>query len=407
MKSIVATRSADTGIPVLDVDPYRDELLEDPRPLHETVRRSGPIVYFSRYGVYAMGRHRDVQPALRDWETYSSTGGSGIADIRRPDAWRQPSPIVEVDPPLHTRVRKALQKILSPGLIRQLRDQFTKTADTLLAELGAHGTFCGVNDLAEAYVATTFPAALGLKDSPGRRENLYLLGEWNFDGQGPANDRFLRTDARVAEIKDWYEASMKRTALLPGGIGEKIYQAADTGEIDQEIAPLLVRSFLRGGLDTTSSTISAALFYLASDPTQFALFREDPDRSRGAFEEAMRLETPIQAAARLTMRDVDIDGLRVPANSKIIMMLGCANRDPDFWVEPDRFDIERKTFGHLALGNGVHMCVGQMIARLEGECLLRAVAKHAKTLTLAGDPVRKLNNNLRSLRALPLAMIPS
>ena len=170
------------------------------------------------------------------------------------------------------------------------------------------------------------------------------------------------------------------------------------------MAPLLVRSFLRGGLDTTSSMISAALWYLAMDPAQWALLKADPIRIRTALDEAMRLETPIQNVCRQTMREVVIDGVTVPADTKILIMLGAANRDPEAWERPDAFDLTRQTMGQLALGAGVHMCIGQMIARLEGEAVLKAMIARVKTLELTGEPTRALNNNLRALKTLPLAV---
>ena len=390
--------------PVIDADPFADETLHEPFAMHRAVRDAGPVAYLGRYDVHVMGRHRDIMPVLRDWETFSSTGGSGLGDIRKPGAWRPGSPIVEVDPPDHTRVRTALQRILSPGQIRAWRESFEADADKLVAELVERGSFCGVDDLAETYVASTFPDALGLKWSPERRANLFLLGELNFDGQGPRNPRYEATQARADLIMDWQDESMRRESMLPGGFGEKVFQAADAGDIEPGIAPLLIRSFLRGGLDTTTSSISAALWYLARDDRQWALLREDPARARIALEEAMRLETPIQNVCRQTTRDVVIDGTQVPNDSKILILLASANRDPDYWERPDDYDITRSTLGHLALGTGVHMCIGQMIARLEGEAVLKAMAARVGTLALTGEPTRRLNNNLRSLATLPLAV---
>jgi cytochrome P450 len=387
---------------VIHVDPYSDEVLNEPHAMYEAVRAAGPVAFLSKYDVYVMGRHRDVGPVLKDWQTFSSTGGSGLADIRKPGAWRAGSPIVEVDPPQHTEVRTVLQKILSPALIRHWREEFEREADRLVGELVQRGTFDGVEDLSKTYVATTFPNALGLRWSPEQRTNLYLLGELNFDGQGPRNARYEATQARADLIADWYNDSMKRDAMVPGGFGEKIFLAADAGEVDATVAPLLVRSFLRGGLDSTSSAISAALWYLAKDPAQWALLRQNPAKVRTAFDEAMRLETPIQNVCRQTMREVEIDGVTIPDDSKILVLLGSANRDPEFWERPHVFDLNRQTLGHLALGVGVHMCIGQMIAKLEGEAVLKAVVNNISELSLDGAPTRCLNNNLRSLKTLPL-----
>lgn len=404
MSDLASADIAGRTAPALDIDPYADAVLESPFEMHAALRAAGPVGWLQQYGVYAMGRHKDIMPALKDWETFSSTGGSGLGDIRKPGAWRPGSPIVEVDPPQHTKVRTALQRILSPAVIRQWRQDFEAEAERLADEIVNQRSFCGVRDFSETFVATTFPAALGLADSPERRENLFLLGALNFDGQGPKNERYEATQRKADLIWDWYLDSMKREAMVPGGFGEKIFQAADAGEIEQEVAPLLVRSFLRGGLDTTSSMISAALWYLAKDPAQWQLLRDDPSRVRGALEEAMRLETPIQNVCRQTMREVEIDGVTVPFDSKILIILASANRDPERWENPDRFDVTRQTMGHLALGNGVHMCIGQMIARLEGEVLLKALVSRVSALELTGEPTRALNNNLRSLATLPLAV---
>jgi cytochrome P450 len=390
--------------PFIDIDPYSDETLANPFPMHVALRAAGPVARLSQYGVYVMGRYRDIFPLLKDWGTFSSAGGSGLGDIRKPGAWREPSPIVEVDPPQHTQVRTVVQRILSPALIRSWRSTFEQRAAVLVETLLEKRHFCGVHDLSEAFVADTFPTALGLRDSPNRRENLFLLGKLNFDGQGPRNARYEQTQRRADAIQDFFSESMKREALLEGGFGTKIYEAADAGEIERATAPLLIRSFLRGGLDTTASTISAALYHLAADPSQWRILREDPSKIRTAVDEAMRLETPIQNVCRQTTREVEIDGVRVENDAKILVILASANRDPERWENADAFDLNRQTMGHLGLGAGIHMCVGQMIAKLEAEALLKALAERVGRIQLDGEPTRELNNNLRSLATLPIAV---
>lgn len=392
-------------IPVLDIDPYDDAVLDSPFAMHDAVRRAGPVVFLRRYGVYAMGRHRDVGPILKDWRRFSSTSGSGIADIRDPGAWRAASPIVEVDPPDHTAVRTALQRILTPLVIRDWREAFRSRAESLIDSLVDAGPVDAVGDLAETFVADVFPTAIGWEDSPHRQERLFLLGALNFDGQGPRNARFLATAARTAEIADWNTAQMQRESLRPDGFGLRIYEAADRGEIAPEVAPLLIRSFLRGGLDTTAAMIAAAIRYLAAAPEQYEILRSDPAKVRVALDEAMRLETPIQTVCRLTMEDVDLgDGMVVPRNNKIIVLLAAANRDPAAWQDPDRFDLNRQTHAQLALGAGVHMCIGQMIARMEGELLLEALRERVRRITPCGPARQRLNNNLRSFDCVPVAL---
>ncbi|WP_339950505.1 cytochrome P450 [uncultured Albimonas sp.] len=399
------TSTRDHGAPVLDIDPYADAVLERPCETWKALREAGDVVWLPKYGVYCMGRHVTVRPMLKDWEAFSSTGGSGLGDIRKPDAWRPGSPIVEVDPPRHTHVRRVLQKILSPGTIRSWQETFDRIAqEKVAALLAAGGVIDGVKDFSEDFVAATFPDALGLKDGPERTENLYLLGELNFDGQGPFNERYRATQARADAIDDWFRWSMTRGAMVEGGFGAQIFEAADRGEIEPEVAPLLARSFVRGGLDTTAATISAALMHLAADPGQFERLRADETLVRGAFDEAMRMETPIPNVCRLTMREVQVGDALLEADAKVLMILACANRDETAFERPDAFDMTRDNRFSVALGEGVHRCIGQMIAKAEGEAALRAVARQVSAIEPAGVPVRRLNNNLRSLRSLPLRL---
>jgi hypothetical protein len=196
----------------------------------------------------------------------------------------------------------------------------------------------------------------------------------------------------------------QRDHLRPGGFGEQIYLAADAGEITHEQAPLLVRSLLGAGVDTTIAALGNALFALARHPREYAKLHADPSLARAAFEEALRWESTAQTFFRTTSHECDIAGVEVAANTKVLCMLAAANRDPRKWPDPNRYDIERRTGGHLGFGVGIHACVGQAIGRLEGEAMLTALAQRVKRIELNGAPVRRLNNTLRVLETLPLRL---
>ena len=115
----------------------------------------------------------------------------------------------------------------------------------------------------------------------------------------------------------------------------------------------------------------------------------------------------MQTFFRTTNADVTLADVVIPEGSKVLAMMAAGNRDPRQWREPERFDIERKTQGHLAFGVGIHGCVGQVVARLEGEVILTALAKRVKRLEPAGVPQRRLNNSLRALASLPLRLVPA
>ena len=392
-----------TQIPVIGTDPFTVETLTDPYPFFDTLREAGPVVWLERYGIYATGRHAETATVLSDWQHFTNSGGAGLADIRSPDNWRPASVILEVDPPQHTQVRAALQKILSPIVVRQWRERFTAHAESLADALVEKREFDGMHDAAEGFVLDVFPPAVGIRIPA---ENAQAIGDMNFNAIGPNNELTQAATARAQPYMKWYEDSLKREAILPGGFAELIHQAEDAGHLQPGFAANLTRSFLRGGMDTTISGIGAALLALARDPGQWALLRDDPAMARNVFEEAIRFQSPVQVMFRTTCEGAELGGIALKPNTKIAAFIGAANHDKRKWADADVFDLRRPPGGQLAFGHGAHLCIGQMIARLEAECLLSALARRVRSLTLAGEPAYRPINTLRILDRLPLRVEP-
>jgi cytochrome P450 len=390
---------------VLDIDPYTEENLLNPYAFQEALRETGPIVFLSQYDMYAVGRYAELQTVMSDYGRFTSTGGIAMSDIRKPGAWRSPSPISEVDPPEHRGARAPITRILSPKLLRTWREQFLAEAEIVADEVVARGEVDGVQDIAERYVLKVFPDVLGV-DLP--RENFLAIGEMNFNQQGPRNAIYQKSMALVEPILPLYERAFQREAAIPGGFAEKIFEAEADGELAAGTAPLQVRSFLRAGVDTTIAGIGHTLRQLARHPDQFAQLQADPRKIHGAFEEAIRMESPAANLFRTTVADTELSGVRLRGDVKVAMFMGAANRDPRKWMDPDTFDMNRQTAGnHVAFGNGAHVCLGQMIARMEAECLIGAIARRVKGLKLTGQPTYKPVNTLRTLERLPLRLIPN
>jgi cytochrome P450 len=273
----------------------------------------------------------------------------------------------------------------------------------MVSALVARGAFDGVADLAQAYPLRVFPDAVGL--SRDGRENLLTYGSMVFNAFGPRNRLFDASMAAAAPVRAWIADHCQREALTPGGLGAGIYEAVDAGEITDDEAALLVRSLLSAGIDTTTNALALALHALATWPDRWAALREDPGLARAAFEETLRHGSPVQTFFRTTTRDVEIDGTTIPDGSKVLLFLGAANRDPRHWPDPDHFDITRCAHGHVGFGTGIHACVGAVIARLQGEILLSALARQVRSLDLTGPAEPLLNNTLRGLTTLPLRVI--
>jgi cytochrome P450 len=403
--SALGSSSTASAVPHLDVDPFAIEFFADPFPTHEVLREAGPVVYLDKWNVYGVARYAEVHAVLNDPLTFCSSRGVGLSDFKKEKPWRPPSLILEADPTAHTRTRAVLSRVLSPSVMKQVRDGFTAAAEARVNALLDKRSFDAIEDLAEAYPLSVFPDALGLKAEG--REHLLPYASLVFNAFGPPNQ--LRQDAieRLAPHQAYIAEQCQRENLAPGGFGACIHARVDEGDISAAEAPLLVRSLLSAGLDTTVNGLGAAIYCLARFPDQWQLLRDNPALARNAFEEAVRFESPVQTFFRTTTREVELGGAPIGEGEKVLMFLGAANRDPRRWDTPDSYDINRRTSGHVGFGSGIHMCVGQLVARLEGEVMLQALARRVAKIEIAGEPKRRFNNTLRGLDSLPVTITPA
>lgn len=380
--------------PVIDIAPFSDEFRRDPEPAGERLQAAGPVVYLESHGVWGMARFAEVHAVLRDHGAFNSSGGAGLANFKKDKPWRPPSLLLEADPPDHTRVRRIVSRVMSPRVIESLRPEFERRADELAARVAARSEFDGVAELAQAYPLLVFPDAVGV--GPDGRENLIRYGSMVFNSFGPVNELFRQAMRDAAPVQRWIAEHTLRPALAPDGLGARLYEAA-----------LLVRSLLSAGVDTTAHALAWALHTFATHPAEWAEMRADPSLVRPAFEEVMRLASPVLTMFRTTSREVTVAGITIPADEKVLLFIAAANRDPREWPDPHRFDIHRRAAHHLSFGTGVHACVGAALARLEAEALFTALTRHVRTLGLAGPPRPRPNNSLNALAELPLRAVPA
>ena len=389
-----------TDLPTLQLDPFDEGFLADPFAHHGELRDAGPVVWLPKYQIYAMARFDEVQAALRDHETYCSSRGVGLADFSREEPFRAPSLLLETDPPLHSQTRKLMGKIVSLKALKELRPTWQAKAQQLVANLVARGRFDAATDLAEVFPMQVFPDTIGLMDEG--RDKLIEYATIVFNAFGPDNRILQASMEGKQDAIAWVEEACKRENLKPGGWGMAVYEAVDEAGMPPDYAPRLVRSFLTAGVDTTVNGIGHLMLALGQYPNEFAKLRADPKLATRAFEESLRWDSTVQTFFRTTTRDVDVGGTVIPQGSKVLLFLAAANRDPRKWDDADNFRIERPAGGHVGFGFGIHQCLGQMVARLEGELIATEFARQASSIRLTGQPVRRLNNTLWAISSLPV-----
>ncbi len=389
------------GVPVWDIDPYDEAILANPVPYYAELRTKGPFAYIPKYSILACGRHLETKEVFSDWQRFVSSRGVGLQDFALEEPWRPASIVLEVDPPRHTQTRKVIMRALSPGAVRELKEFFQIEANKLIDVLLAKNEFDAVTDLAESYPTTVFPKAVGLKNVDAKI--LVNYGAMVFNALGPDNK--LRRDAMAMgkTIVPWIMEQCKRENLYDNGFGASIYASADAGDITPEEAGMLVRSLLSAGVDTTVTAIGNALWCFANFPEQFEILKAKPELARAAFEEVMRFTSPVHSFCRIAGADTSVNGINIVEGTKILCVLGSANLDTDQWSDADKFDITRRATGHLALGSGIHGCVGQNVARAEGEAILSAIANKVSAIKQLGEAVWRPNNAIHALDRMTIS----
>ena len=392
------SRPSAAGVPVFDLDLFCDEVLRDPYDVYAQLRAAGPIVYLSRHDCYAFPRYAEVRMALEDHETFISGKGVGLSDFGNKS--RLGTPIAS-DPPLHTLVREVVADRLSLRAIREIAPDIQIKADELVARTLERGAFDGVTDFSREFPLLVMADLIGLPEDG--REHILDWADAGFNLFGPDNERMRASITRFPEVVAYIRSLEKPGRLRPGSMGAAIYEAAEQGKLRfEQCGPLMV-AYLMAGLDTTINAISASLLLFGRNPDQWDAVCANPRLLPIAFNEAIRLEAPIQNLRRVLSRDFKCEGATLPAGSSVLMMYGSANRDERKWPDPERFDVTRNPVGHLALGMGIHNCPGQFLARAEATAVLEGLVKNVRSIEV-GDPVWHLNNVIRGLEHLPVTL---
>jgi cytochrome P450 len=386
----------------------------NPYPYYRALRERAPVKAMPD-GSWFLTRYDDVLPVYRDPKTFSSDKkkefGPKYGDT--PLYAHHTTSLVFNDPPLHSRVRRAILGALSQRHIAAMEPGLVALVDSLLEAMAAKGRVDLIDDFAASIPIEVIGNLLRVprdERGPLRGWSLAILG---------ALEPVLTPERREAGNR----AVSEMLAYLKGLVDERRLRPADA---DTDVLTRLIQGdaegerlteaellhqcifLLNAGHETTTNLIGNALHALTAWPKQRAAMiahAADDAFVRCAVEEFLRFESSNQLGNRITTRAAIVGGVALPADSRITMCIGAANRDPAQFAEPDRLDLMRDPNRHIAFGFGIHTCAGMNLARLEARIALARFLARFPDYALDGEPTRGGRARFRGVLHLPAQVL--
>ncbi|MHB1836427.1 MAG: cytochrome P450 [Solirubrobacteraceae bacterium] len=406
-------------IDLLDHDLFADH---EPWEVFERLQREDPVHFHPEAdgrGFWAVTRYDDVLAVVRDAKTFSSEiGGSATIGDLPEDVLDARRNFLEFDPPKHGRYRRLISTQFTPGAVAAYEQWLRALTGGLLDRIESGREFDFVHELAAPIPIRVLARILGLPDEDLPRlislgDRLLVdtdpdyVGELAF-AEERDEDRYKPFGSPWAEelcslgrayYSDRRECPREDVLTLIA-LAEIDGVQLSERDLDNVFALLIV-----AGNETTRQALALGTLALARNPDQYELIRSDPDLIAPASEEMLRYASPVWWFRRTATVDTELGGRRIAAGDKVVVWFAAANRDPDHYPDPHRFDVTRNPTDQLTFGRGgPHHCLGVHLARLEVRVFLEELVARVSEIQLAGEPVRHRSNFTNGLKRLPVRM---
>ncbi|NJC70879.1 cytochrome P450 [Planosporangium thailandense] len=384
--------------PTVDLRLLADPALRaDPYPLLRQLRAASPLSLMDGMLVVA-ARHRDCAALLRHPNASSERARSELVPAGLP---RGALSFLSLDPPDHTRLRRLVSSAFTPRVVAGLRPRITEVVDALFARIAEQGRADIVADLAYPLPVQIISELLGVPADDHEQFRVWSArlarsldpqfadpDQQRLDAAAQAREEFERYFGRLIAQRRAHPADDLLSLL--------VHAESEGDQLTEEELLATCVLLLVAGHETTANLIANAVLALLRQPDQLAALRARPALVEPCVEETLRFDPPVQLTTRIARGPLPVGDTEVPDGGIAVLLIAAANRDPEVFDDPDRFDITRGGTGHLAFAAGIHFCLGAGLARLESAVALDAFAQRVVAPRLATPTVAyKENFNLR------------
>ena len=391
---------------------FTPDFLRDPYPTYRRYLDGSGLQYLDLHGgVWAVFKHADCSTFLRDPRLSAKRTGAPIDEFP-PDKQKDFAELARTlslwmlffDAPEHTRLRKLMNKGFSPAAIESLRPQVEKIVDCLVTPFRKNYQVDIIPQFAHPLPAYVIAKLLNVPESLHQQ-----FVQWSnavatlFGNPYRTVDDLVTAQKAIQGLTSYFrEAVAARSNQKGNDLISLLMEIEEDGDVltEEELYAQCVM-LLFGGHETTRNLIGNGLYTLLRHPEQAAELRDSPELIRSAVEELLRYESPVQYTGRMVLEDFEFCGIPARRGQEIIFMLGAANRDGNQFKDPDRLDLKRAKNPHLAFGAGAHFCIGNQLARLEGQvAILKILRAFPQMRSVSAEPEWLPNFSFRGLKTL-------
>ena len=397
--------TADATRPAPVFDPYDYTLQDDPYPTYAWLRDEEPLYYNEVSDFWALSRHADVTAAIRDESVYSNSMGVSLD----PTAWgphaRYTMSFLAMDPPDQTRLRSLVSRGFTPRRVADLGDRIRELTGSYLDDIVQGGTFDFIDDFAGKLPMDVISELIGVPEAD-RAELRRLADLLIHRPDGLRDVPQAGIDAAITLFGYYTELLAERRARPVDDLTSALAEAEVDGDrlADQEIIAFLFLMIVAGN-ETTTKLLGNAVYWADRFPEQLRGVQADRDRVPLWVEETLRYDTSTQLLARHLLADVNLHGRTAPAGSRLVLLLGSANRDGRVFEDPDTYRLDRDTSQLISFGAGRHYCLGANLARLEARIVLDELLARVGRIEVDPDGAERVHSiNVRGFAHLPVTV---